>query len=173
MTAPVQMADASNPAGVLPGQAFAFYIGGNTPHVWTAAQVRRQGARPALPIWVHGLGQRANDEAAVAVMMLHRLGVAAGSPVAIDMETSVDPDYVDIFTEYVNLYNYWCVVYGSTSTLFANPRRGGYWAATLNGREEMLPGADIVATQWKDFGAYDMSLITPGFHARLSVARPA
>src|SRR5258708_34543951 len=45
--------DASTPPNVIPqSDVVAFYIGGDTPHVWTDAQISAVHDRWRLPIWV-------------------------------------------------------------------------------------------------------------------------
>src|SRR6266498_2611689 len=48
-----RMFDAAYPPTSPPNwEAVAFYLGGNTPHVWTDSEIERQPARWRLPIFV-------------------------------------------------------------------------------------------------------------------------
>jgi hypothetical protein len=154
------------PAGT--AAAIAGYIGGDTPYVWTAQDWARFTV-PKLPIWVYCPSFPDIDggvmEGFRALVGLQRLGVPAGHPVCIDMEARWDPNYVDAFTEVMNLAQYWCVVYGSASTVFNNPVRGGYWVADWpqDGAPpvpHMYPRAGVIATQFGSWTSVDVSVIT-------------
>jgi Domain of unknown function (DUF1906) len=150
------MADISDPgADVIGGPmlvAFAFYLGGNTPHVWTRAQLDRQTLRYAMPVWVYGARQGAaggRAEGQDAAAALHALGVPRGVAVRVDMETAVDVDYLRTFREQVNLAGYWYGPYGSASTVFGNPQGGaGYWVADWTGLPHEFPHEHVTATQY-------------------------
>jgi len=159
------MADISNPGGlVAPYGAVAFYIGGMTPHVWTGAQIRAQTARWRLPIWVYGhkggaAGGASEGQAA------HNWARANNMPstamICIDMETAVDPAYCNAFA--ANDGAHITCIYGSSSTVFKNPRlSGGYWTANYRaGAAFVLPGS--WATQDSDPSinktSYDLSAL--------------
>src|SRR5271157_4582084 len=88
---------ATNPP---PWLVSAFYLGGDTPHVWTTAEIDAQPARYRLPIWVYNGADGALggvSDAAHALAKLHTLKVPPGVAVVLDTETSVLPDYIRAF----------------------------------------------------------------------------
>jgi len=181
---PPYMIDASVPpvSAIVPpdlGGAYAAaiggYLGGYTPHPWTLAEWAEFKTMPRLPIWVYNPGLAGVEggvtDGFAALVALHRTG-APPCPVAIDMETHVDADYVDTFTTILNLSDYWAVVYGSAGTVFGNPRRGGYWVADWpasgqTGQPHMYAAAGVVGTQFRSLAAIDISVITPTFLSQL------
>lgn len=155
------MYDAAYPPAHPPAwPAVAGYIGGNTPHVWTADEWAHQPARYRLPIWVQshpGSADVARD-AAAAVTMLHKLGAPKGCTVALDFETAVNASYVKAFDKVLHAAGYPVILYGSISTVTHNPRpSGGYWAAHYTGTPHQESGA--LATQYANGTAYDSNVI--------------
>jgi len=155
------MWDSSSP-GANPAQAdcLAFYIGGDTPHVWTLPEIEAaQGTQERLPIYVRSFGfgnplADAND----CIARLKTIGQPIGTTVALDLETAIALAYTTTFNQVVSGLGYYVLLYGSTGTLFKNPiTSGGYWAADPSGAAHMYPGS--VETQWKFAGAYDLSLV--------------
>jgi hypothetical protein len=164
------MADSSNPgSAVIPYAAVAGYIGGDTPHVWSDAQWSAQTARWRLPIWVYGrqlgaAGGAAEGAAALAWAKAHHMPPA--DMIVIDMETDIDADYVNNFAAADGAHV--TCVYGSTSTVFSNPRQsGGYWVANYV-RTGPFVYAGSWATQYSDPAIngtpYDLSALSTVVH---------
>lgn len=131
--------DASNPQGV-PWQAgvivTAGYIGGDTPHVWTADDWSVWKTRFRIPIWVRSNpGQvDATQDANDCVAALQALGAPAP---------------------------YLVLPYGSTGNIFTEPAVDGYWPA-FPGGADLYPHAGVVATQYAlgaVGGSLDLSVI--------------
>jgi hypothetical protein len=135
------------------------YIGGDTPHVWTLAEVQRQRARYRLPVWVRSDPAAASWQAdsAGAIAALHRVGCPRGSLVALDVEIAVDAAYVRSFSRTLATGGYPVILYGSDSTVFQNhiPDRL-YFAADWTGAPHMAAGAQM--TQYVNFRAWDLDL---------------
>jgi hypothetical protein len=162
----VKMFDASTPPKVAPAgySVAAGYIGGDTPHVWTAAEWARFSKLHKLPIFTRSNPGQANgvNDGFAALRQLYNIGAPRGIAVAIDLEEAVNAAYVNAFAavmHYAGNYT-WC--YGSASTVFRNPACNGYWAADyLDSREPyMYNHPDIRATQYTDGTEYDSSLVT-------------
>lgn len=146
---------ASAPAGC---DGVAFYIGGDTPHVWTLAEIEAQPVRFRLPIYVRDNPQQVNVAMDVmqCVSRLDAIGAPKGCMVALDSETSVDANYVATFYYQLRDAGYTLMDYGSVSTVFANNIPDGYyWGAHWTNRAGVEPGQ--VMTQWESFDAYDES----------------
>lgn len=124
------MIDISNPEGwdytgtaVIPEsehhlpRATAFYVGGNTPHIWTKEQIIRSSNEYRLPIWVYDPAQSSIDDgkrnAAEFADALKAIGVPKGSVAALDMETYVNGPYSQAFHEEIVDQGYLYVVYES------------------------------------------------------------
>lgn len=169
------MGDWSNPGtSVITGvDAFAFYIGGWTPHVWTQTQINAQTAHWALPIWVYDPNlpgsTQGNADGKAAVSALRALGVPAGVRIVVDMEQSVDVNYVSAFRYVVGPAGYHVCLYGGASEVFKNwPSNaagpgGGWWVADWAGVGPfMYNHAGVWATQWTNETAttpWDQSVI--------------
>lgn len=154
MTA-VLMGDWSDPGTATYDAALdvaAFYCGGNTPHVWTKAQLDRQPQRYVVPIFVKPAGssgyQAGINDGHAAVAAAKTYAVGAGRLV-LDMETWVDNPYSHGFRDGVAANNGWfTVVYGSKSTVFGNHcPGGGWWVADWVGKPYEYPGDHVWATQ--------------------------
>lgn len=168
------MIDVSNPtaAGVtsMPSGyvAVAGYIGGDTPHVWTAEEWGYFRGWRKLPIWTRTKDNSPQDGAAdgwAAVQALRNVGVPAraggqGTPVALDLETYEDPAYVAAFSAVTEWAGFPVYCYGSASTVRGNPECWGYWAADWTDSEHVLPWS--TATQYQSAGAhpYDLSQLS-------------
>lgn len=171
------MSDASTPPEHVPAgvQAVAGYIGGNTPHVWTAAEWRRFGHLKKHPYWV-GAG-RPNDSAAGeddalnALARLYTLHVPRGIPLSLDMETEVSPAYVSGFGGVLKWAGYFPWVYGSASTVFKNPSLDGYHVAEYppGGMPFMFGHNRVRATQYAaNVNGWDLNELKPWqFHVRM------
>lgn len=154
-----RMYDAAYPPSNPPStDVVAFYIGGDTPHPWTADEIDQQSARYRLPIFVRSnpSSSAAAPDANETISWLRANKAPQGCAVALDLETAVHPTYVTTYDHLVHAAGWVVLAYGSIGTVFANPRTsGGYWVANPTGSPHMAPGA--VATQW----AFDTQLGHP------------
>lgn len=159
----VRMWDASRPLRTLPAwlKIVAGYIGGDTPYVWTIQDWQSQGKRKKLPIFVndHSTPNDASADGFAILYRLYVLGVPKGSPVVIDMETSVDPVYILALWQIIKWAGYKLWVYGSNGPVQNNPPCDGYWVATLDGIAAMVAGRFVRATQFANRGQYDSSIV--------------
>ena len=152
--------DASTPPAVPPvTDGVLIYAGGDTPHVWTVAEIARQTARYRLPTWVRSNPQQANPatDAADFIIWLDQHGAPHGTATLLDLETAIDPAFVNTFGSILNGSGYWVLGYGSSSTLDHNPVLNGYFVALPEIAAVIPPG--YVAVQWKFAGSYDLDLI--------------
>jgi len=159
-----RMYDASFPPPDPHLEVCGFYIGGDTPHAWTDAEIAAQSARWRLPIYVcDNPGQRnAAADAAQAVAWLRAHEVPAGCAVALDYETAINSGYVLTFDQVVRAAGWTLLLYGSLSTVTQNVRpSAGYWTASWTTAPHM--DADAAATQYASdiqlHTGYDLSLV--------------
>ena len=139
-----------------------FYLGGDTPHVWTPAEIARQRARWLLPVWVRSDPAVAiwQDDSSAALQALHRLGCPRGSLVALDVEIAVDASYVRNFSRQLATGGYPVILYGSDSTVFSNHIPDQlYFAADWTGTPHMVAHSQM--TQYINFKAWDLDLAQP------------
>lgn len=120
------------------------YIGGAKAYrVWTHAEWLRFRGLRQFPCWVpdvHGKSTpAAAGHAAVATANARGWRSRGGSRVIVcDLETTVAPAWYKAFAEAVNEGGYWCVAYGSASTVRGNDA-SNYWVADYDG-EANIPG---------------------------------
>src|SRR6266540_2173913 len=143
-------------------EVVAFYLGGNTPHVWTDSEIERQSARWRLPIFVRSHDGDPLADAHTSITWLVRHGVPRGVTLALDYETRVDATYLATFDRAVTDAGWRVMVYGSRDFVLRNPKpSGGYWVADYTGSPHLYPGS--AATQWSGSGpfggAYDPNLV--------------
>lgn len=127
----------------------AFYIGGDTPHVWSDSEIAAQSARWRLPIYVCSDPGTRNptSDSATALAWLRAHGVPAGSTLALDYETAVDSAYVTAFDKELVAAGWQLLLYGSQTSVTQNQRpSAGYWTASWTGVAHLDSGA--AATQW-------------------------
>jgi peptidoglycan hydrolase-like protein with peptidoglycan-binding domain len=159
------MGDSSQPPGQrtnLP--AYAFYLAGATPHVWSPAQVDALDARWGLPICVQVNPDA--DAAADAVVFAGRLlGLRwrKGTAVALDTEDKLMPAYIEAFDAHMRAHGWTLVHYESKSAEAGNPMTsGGKWIPDWDGVAALPPGA--VAAQYASAamtgGPWDQSVIS-------------
>jgi hypothetical protein len=160
----IEIADAANPsAGIAKGvQGVAGYIGGDAAHVWTTAEWGRFNGLKKLPIFVRSsmVGHSAFDDAFTALHALFDLKVPHGTALALDLETAVDSAYVNQFGDIIQWAGYHVWPYGSTSTLFKNPPRDGYWVAFPDGKPVEFSHKNVRMTQFAFQGSRDVSVVT-------------
>lgn len=153
--------DAAFPGNYPAADGFCFYIGGDTPHVWTASEVAALKAkyRFLLPIYVRSNppGPGAGSDVAAAVAKLTVLGVPQGALVAWDLETAADAAYIGAVYGALAAAGYVLIVYGSQNDVFGNRNPDGlYWGAQWTDVPHLAPGDQV--TQFVSFAAYDESL---------------
>lgn len=133
----------------------AFYIGGDTPHVWTVAEINHMatGVDYLLPIWVRSnpAGHSGEAEGRAAADRLRTLGAPDNCAVVLDLEVAIDRQFVVDFKANVGKHTVIC--YGSSSSLFSNPGPW-YWVAEPG---TSAPDKRAVGTQFVFDGTYDLS----------------
>lgn len=158
--------DASTPPAAPPDvDGVAFYLGGDTPHVWTKAEISATRARYRLPIFVRsnpGNVAQALVDAGSMTRALVSIGAPKGILVAWDSETSADPMYMTVVYDTIVTAGYKLLDYGSQSTLFANqlPVGGYYWGADWTSAKHIAPGD--AGTQYIAEPDFDLSLFKQG-----------
>ena len=129
--------------------AIAGYIGGDTPHVWTASEWAGFGKMRKLPIFVRSTPGVGIDDGFAALRQLYLLRVPKGNPVAYDKETNVSPAEVAAFNRVIIWGGYIPWTYGSISTVFQN-KPINTWAAHFVNKPIMDPNPTVRATQYRD-----------------------
>lgn len=169
------MGDSSTPpAKYPPYPVWAFYIGGDTPHVWTDAEYESIPCRWVLPIFTaSNPGRDVQADARAIIGWLHAHGWRPGELVAVDTETSILPGYLEQLDALITAAGFRLVDYESKGPESANPiTAGGRWIADWTGTPHLRP--DSVATQFINDTAlgepWDESLILLG--ARLHELHP-
>lgn len=150
---------ASLPAGT---QGIAGYIGGDTPHVWTAAEWAQYKQPYRLPIFTRSPASAAQavPDAAEAVSQLHFLGAPKGILVALDSEFSVPSAYTVPFVTALNADGYKVIDYATESTVHGNVNPDGYyWGADITNVPHIHTGDEI--TQFAFLSAFDESEASP------------
>lgn len=152
--------DSSEPPPVWPQglDGWAFYIGGDTPHIWAKTEVDEIPYRYRLPIYTRSDPANANaaDDVAAAIDQLDAIGAPKGTLVALDSETSADPNYVAQFYYGLRSAGYVLIDYGSQSSVFGNMNPDGYyWGANWTNVPHLLPTDEM--TQWESRDTYDES----------------
>jgi hypothetical protein len=154
-------------------EGVAGYIGGNTPHVWTAEEWNRasdNGRLAMLPIWV-GFGEadpagHAHQAAIAAV----RLGWAARhSPrwraIVLDVENVSEQPWIIAFGDTLRSLGFLCWPYMSASALPSDPAGYTVWLALWDGKADIPANHDVIGHQfahdlpWRGT-AVDLSVFT-------------
>jgi hypothetical protein len=165
------------PSKAYPGtRAVAGYIGGNTPHVWTADEWNKAsdgGNLAQLPIWVgyqeNDPVQHAQDAAAKAVA----LGWTAHHPsewraIVLDVEAEpIGETWLQAFGEELQDQGFLCWPYMSASVLGQDPPGYSIWLPTFNGVQQIPAIHNVVAAQYQPNVQFD------GTQVDLSVVDPA
>jgi hypothetical protein len=158
--------DASTPPASYPTgfDGVAFYIGGDTPHVWTIDEINACPYRYRLPIFVRSdptaNNVTASGDVTSAVSYLTTIGAPKGTLVAWDSETTVDPEYIQAV--YLNLFQagYTLIDYGSQSMVFGNENPDGYyWGADWTNTPHLVAGD--VMTQYQSLSGWEDSWASP------------
>lgn len=141
------------------------YAGGAASHAWTDAEINAQGNRGRLPAWVYERGRNGTDDGEAFDKWLANHGVPKSSAVMLDLEAAIDRPYVEDFHE--ELPDYTVLLYGSLSTLFANPETDGWFPADWTGHPHLFAHRLVLGTQYaaaqlrQTAGPWDMDLISP------------
>jgi hypothetical protein len=177
MTSLIRMFDASQPpARPYPGcGAVAGYIGGNTPHVWSADEWNEASDRGhlyQLPIWV-GFGeanpvQHAQQAAAAAVKLgwvPHRVPVWRA--IVADVENVAETAWLEAFGAELRQQGFLCWPYMSASVLSSDPPGYSVWLAQWDGIADVPALHDVIAHQYAHDLPYlgtsvDLSAVLPG-----------
>lgn len=155
--------DASTPPATPPKvEVVEIYVGGDTPHVWTDQEIAAQTAPLGLPVWVRsnppGPGARADAAGIVAAFVSHGWPLE-DKAVLIDVETAVDPTYLDSLATILHAHGMKVLVYGSKSTIDQNPVLDGRVDAAPGSGDTVTPGD--VGTQWSWQHTYDLDVFAP------------
>jgi hypothetical protein len=153
----------------------AFYIGGDTPHVWTLAEIEACPYQFRLPIFTRSPATPSQAPADIEAT-LSRL-IAIGAPtktlIALDSEFSVPSAYTIPYVNGVNAGGYRVVDYATEATVHGNVNPDGYyWGADITNVPHIHAGDQ--ATQFRFLNAYDESRFTatlPLWDAR-PIAKP-
>ena len=156
-----------NPHGIPGTSVVLIYCGGDTPHVWTAAEITEQPEQYRLPVYVRSNPGNAAEDAAAFIAWLRANGVPDGCATVLDLETRIDVAYVNAFGAALHAAGYLVLPYGSSSTLFQNPALDGYFVASP-GATGIRPGC--VATQYAYDGSYDLDYIADGTLGRKKIS---
>jgi peptidoglycan hydrolase-like protein with peptidoglycan-binding domain len=155
--------DSAYPLGkVIAGASgVAFYVGGDTPHAWSKAEVDATPYRYRLPIFVRSNppGPGAAADVAACVKQLDAIGCPEGALVAWDVETAVDAPYIVAVHAALKAAGYPLIIYASQSAIAGQGNPDGlYWGAQWTGAVHIAAGDAM--TQYVDFGGYDESSAT-------------
>ena len=157
--------DASSPPPDPHLDVCGFYIGGDTPHVWTDAEIAGQSARWRLPIYVCDNPARRDpvSDAGDAVGWMRAHHVPAGCALALDYEMAKDATYLEQFDSVVRAAGWTVLLYGSQSTVEQNPRpSAGYWTASWTQAPHLDSGAAMTqyASDAQLGRPYDLSVVS-------------
>jgi len=140
------------------------YVGGDTPHPWTDADIKAMPERYRFPTWVRSNPAQHDGaaEAALFAAWLHSHKVPQGTCVCLDLETAISTIYVQRFNSGMRAAGYKVIKYGSKGSIFKNPQTdGGTFVADPQKDKQpfMDSTGDTVATQYAFDGQYDLSLV--------------
>jgi hypothetical protein len=171
--------DASIPPGKpYPGcSGVAGYLGGNTPHVWTAAEwnaASNNGRLPMLPIWV-GFGEADPAEhAEQAATAARALGWAPHHTpwwraIVADVEAVSERAWLEAFGHQLQHEGFLCWPYMSATALPSDPPTYSVWLARWDGQDIVPPIHDVIGHQYAhdlpwdgtsvDLSAFDSSAL--------------
>lgn len=153
--------DASVPSGSMPAaDVVIIYAGGDTPHVWTDAEIAARTERYRLPAWVRSnpAGVSGTLDADIFVEWLRAHDCPPGVATVLDLETAIAPKYVSQFGDVLHAAGWLVLPYGSRDTLESNPQLDGYFDAHPGETLGTVDPGDV-ATQDVFAGAYDESTI--------------
>lgn len=164
------MGDSSSPAAGAEYShevdAWGFYIGGDTPDIWTLPQIQELKSRFRLPIFTRSnptsAGVSLSSDIDKAIAWAKSVNFPKGKTMALDLETAIDGPYVSGFDSAIVNEGWRLAAYGSKGYLFHNPKpSGGWWPADYTKVPHIYPGS--VMTQYipdSDLGKpYDLSSV--------------
>jgi hypothetical protein len=161
-TGTLKFVDASTPSTISGGpyDGTCYYLGGDTPHVWTKPELDARPERYRLGIWVRsnpiGVAQAMTD-AVHCLAQLAFMGQPKDTLVCIDMETAEDPTYVAAFSANILSGGYKLIAYGTQDDVFGNDNPDGlYFGAQWTGVSHIASGDQM--TQYVSFTGYDVDL---------------
>lgn len=135
-------------------QIAALYIGGNTPHVATAAEWNAQTNRRYCPIWT-GYGE-ANpaDHARQAAAAAEALGWARNADpwriIALDFEDEINAAWITEFAESLTDEGFETLVYESLSAVAGgDPTCHAWWVPDWNGQPTLPPLPNVGGHQYQ------------------------
>lgn len=142
-------------------ECILIYSGGDTPHPWTTAEILAMPARYRWPCWVRSnpASVSALTDAAGFVLWLNTHKVPKSTCVILDLETAVDTAYVSVFNTELRAAGYRVTKYGSTSTIWKNPKTDGGTYIASEGPAELTGVGDEVARQYAFDNGYDRSVL--------------
>lgn len=154
-----QVGDSSTPPPVYPAaDGWGFYVGGDTPHVWTDAEVAALPVRYRLPIFTRsnpGSASQAVADARAALMWAVAHHQPKKTLIGLDFEAAVNAGYVEAFDSTIVAGGYLTLLYGQQSTVLKNPKpSGGYWVADWDGVNDDPSSA---GKQYRNTSDWDMS----------------
>jgi hypothetical protein len=154
--------DAAYPSGISGGpyDGVCYYIGGDTPHVWTIAELEARPEQYRLPIFVRsdpaGIAQAVQD-VHTTLAQLAAFKQPKGTLVCLDVETARDPTYTASYSSGLLAFGYKLLVYGSQSDVFGNDNPDGlYFGASWTGVPHIAAGDQM--TQYVSLSGYDKDL---------------
>ncbi len=170
----MEMGDSSLPVvPPAPLPVYAFYAGGNTPHVWTPAEIEQLTARWVLPIFVQdNPAASAADDANVIIGWLHARGWDHATTVAVDTESADMGAYLAELDSRITAAGFVLMDYQSKGAIEGNPlTSGGRWVADWTGVPHLYPGsratqyatADMTGHPW-DASVIDNSVALHELH---------
>lgn len=145
----LEMGDASTPPEPMPHlPAFAFYMGGQTPHPWSDAEIASIKSRFALPLWVHTeVTTPAEHVADDMLTWLHDHRWTRGTTVGLDTESVKMGAWLSELDSYIRAAGYKLMDYQSKGAIPDNPDTdGGRFVADWTGIPHLYPGSK--ATQY-------------------------
>lgn len=155
--------DASTPPANPPvADIVAFYLGGDTPHVWSISEIAATTTRYRLPIWT-----RSNPQPSLALpdsqAMLSQLYSIGAPPclTALDLEGAVTDTYVTAYYGYLHGPGYSVSPYVERVNWPSTPKCDGIWLAYPGATQRP---ASVLACQFAAdvaTGQYDLSWWAP------------
>ena len=135
-----------------PWQVCSFYIGGDTPHEWTDAEIADQPARFRNPIFVY-TGEdtvtAGHDDALKMLAWLDAQRVPELTVVTIDTETGRYDHYLAEMNMLIRRARRYLMNYGSLDAVVHNHAcSGGRWAAHWDDHRQVDEGMGIVGDQF-------------------------
>lgn len=158
--------DSAYPLSVYPTEwkgepivGWGFYIGGDTPHVWTLAEIARlkQTYQFLLPIYTRSNPQSANpaSDASATIKQLAYISAPKNILVQLDYEAAIDSAFESSYGNTLKNAGYIMELYGQSSTVTQNALPyGGYDIAVWTG-SDYAPTS--TGDQFIDVGLYDLN----------------